>query len=140
MNDFRLERYRAEYLNGETDHLVAVVIDGVDLFTMLSEETGDDSSPFPWMPFDVVAKPSLHWLGQPEPGFVKGHLVAVLDGSCRVWECCGLGAEITIGAESVEWVIPGFRTFVFDRRQYEAEIDGLATMEERLFRPTDKNP
>lgn len=140
MNDFRLERYRAEYLGGDVEHGVVVLIDGADLFSLVDEASTPGASPGPWMPYEVVAGPSRHWLGDPAPGFLNGRLVAVLDGSCRVWQCCGLGAEITFESETVVWAIPGLETLVFDRLQYETEIDRLPTMDEHLCQPTEGNP
>jgi hypothetical protein len=136
MNDFQLIRYRAEYKKGGVVDGVEPVIDGRELSDVLEDRPDDGSSWF-WMPYDVVAPPSRHWLGHPAPGFSKGDQVAILDGGCGVWECCGSGARITFEPGSVTWEVPGLETLQFDRSQYEAEIARLADMPPRLFRPTD---
>jgi hypothetical protein len=140
VNEFRLIRYRAEYKNGSVVDGVEPVIDGRELSDLL-EDRPDDGSSWSWMPYEVVAPPSRHWLGHPERGFGDARgLTAVLDGGCRVWECCGPGARIKFQRNRVIWDIPGPGPFEFDRHQYEAEISRLADMPQELFRPTDLHP
>jgi hypothetical protein len=129
-NRFGLVRYR-QHLADErfmvTD-VVAVLIDGRDLVDILGESAELDAAGKSWsagLPYDVVAPPSRHWLGEPMPGYSGSEGVAVLDAGCGLWECCGPGASIEFADTTVTWRIRGLDAFHFERAQYEREIAGL---------------
>ena len=129
-NEFKLVRSRPVYVDERflvTD-IVKVFVDGRDLVDILSESVeleADDKSWATGMPYDVVAPPSEHWTGHPASGYSGTEGVAVLDAGCGVWECCGPGADIEFGADTVTWRIRGLDAFHFDRAQYEREIAAL---------------
>jgi hypothetical protein len=129
-NEFKLVRTRPVYVDERflvTD-IVKVFVDGRDLVDILAESVeleADDKSWATGMPYDVVAPPSGHWTGQPASGYSGAEGIAVLDAGCGVWECCGPGAHIEFGADTVTWRIRGLDAFQFDRTQYEREIAAL---------------
>jgi hypothetical protein len=108
-NDFRLRRYRTEFASGDVLHQVEVVIDGVELSDLLEEVP--DFIGWSWIPLshEHVAPPSRHWLGAPPLDLRSGQLVAIADGGCGVWECCGPGAPHRVhgGDRHVEHLVPG---------------------------------
>jgi hypothetical protein len=65
--------------------------------------------------------------------------VAIADGGCGVWECCGPGARIEFTEATVRWNIAYLDTYVFDRSAYETEIARLPTIVEEPYSPTDPN-
>lgn len=116
----------------EPEHwdLVVPVIDGVPLADRMSDRA-------PGTFAALVFRPSPHWLGEPhlQPFDDSEGRAEVLTGTCGESGCCGVFARITFGDDRVTWndfeargapAIPEGLTFVFDRAEYEAAIDGLA--------------
>ena len=96
------------------------MIDDRDLADLLVEQGQDAGAGL--IPTRLVAPPSRHWLGEPTPGISDGADVAVLEGGCGIWECCGVRASIDIGETVVRWNVHGLGTFTFDRTEYEQVI------------------
>lgn len=93
------------------------------------------------IPYEVVAPPFRHWLGQPDPAWSgRGGVVFItMDGAVGDPLPDGLRAFMTFTGDLVTWrlvnivgweadrqpVYRDYRTFRFDRARYEAQIAGL---------------
>lgn len=93
------------------------------------------------IPYEVVAPPSLHWLGQPDPLWSGpgGVVFITMDGSVGDPLPGGLRAFMAFTEDVVTWrivdlvgwegdrqpIYRDYRTFRFDRGKYEAQIAGL---------------
>jgi hypothetical protein len=104
---------------------VVAVVDGKELDRLVLEAGANNVAP--GVPYHLVAPPSRHWLGEPNPDYEdeRGRAV-VIDTSCGAWECCGHLALIEISADEVTWRLDGLEPFRFDRTAYEAALEALA--------------
>lgn len=131
MNRFEIRRTDKDAdLGGSEEHwdLAVPVIDGVPLSDrMWDREIGT------WA--GLVALPSLHWLGRPDPDHVD-HLgrAEVLTGTCGDSGCCGVFARIVLTETSIRWEgfegrgsapVPDGLGFEFDRAEYESALAGF---------------
>ena len=129
----RLSLQRLDVVNANEpewwpDGLVVPVIDGVPLYILIDERL------MPGVPTFLVKPPSREWLGEPYviPGD-EDTRSTVLDGGCRVPQCCGARAAIALDATTVTWsnFAVGPHTelelgpFTFDRAEYESTISGV---------------
>lgn len=84
------------------------------------------------MPVDLVAPPSLHWLGEPSPLWTVDGRAGVLSCPCGDFGCGGLTTRIVIADGVVTWSEfddrrpLGLGPFHFDRSAYEAALADLA--------------
>ena len=118
---------------------VQITVDGRDLYDELEAARDPTDSDWeegdaPGVRVELVAAPSRHWIGEPDPNYSEGSLVVVFDCGCGEWECGGYLARIDVGANDVTWsnfcgprggrVLP-VGPFRFARDQYEEALAAL---------------
>lgn len=125
----------------EAQPVVVVSIDEADLFEAIeaagpAEDDWDNDADdgVPGLSPGLVAPPSRHWLGRPDPGWTEAGRAVVMDCGCGEWECGGVLARIEVDRDVVRW--SDFRgprdgapiavgPFTFAREQYEAALSRL---------------
>jgi hypothetical protein len=147
---FRLQRWYSPYETGDDAdrHFVTVHVDGEALWEVLQPY----ERYFGGIPYPIVAPPSRHWLGEPREGWVGDRGIVVVDGSCGVWECCGVTAHIEFTDDEAYWAVDRSGTdwdrlwrwrrlawLRFDRPEYEAAISSLDGMEAQPWPHTAEN-
>jgi hypothetical protein len=139
VNRFSLLRYvgHADHHTRTPDDIAVPVVDGVPLFERLKDR-------YPGLAVSLVAPPSRQWLGTPvyaergsrypKPSAVVVPRAVILNGSCKIAECCGVAARIDLFPTTVVWSdffarghppIPAGLRFEFDRKDYEGAIGAI---------------
>jgi hypothetical protein len=129
----------------KTSPVVVVTVDGDDLYEAVEaardapeldwDDDDADSGDAPGLNPELVATPSRHWLGSPNPRWSESGLAVVLNCECGEWECGGVLARIEVGPDTVTWSEfrePGggnrlaLGPFTFSREQYEAALRSVS--------------
>jgi hypothetical protein len=119
------------------EELVVPIIDGTPLHEMVDDRLAG-------LALTLVAPPSGQWLGTPT--YQDDGRAVILDGTCRIAECCGVFARITVTNETVRWSdfvargeppLPPGLDFEFERVAYEAAINGVRESPDHVWTLTD---
>lgn len=117
---------------------VAPLVDGESVGGMCCRHGG--ATPSLAIPYELVAPPSRHWLGEPDPRWVSedGAVFLTMDSQVEDPLPDGIRAVITLTDKQVTWDIASNpvwtdnsrtcanqRTFHFQRSQYESELAKL---------------
>lgn len=112
----------------QTIDLVVPVIDGKTVAELVGWSGG-----LAGLPAHYVEPFTTQWNGP--PGYGDDGRAAIIDGDCGVVGCCGVQADITFDETTVRWSAftigtgePDGREYLFDRRAYEAAINGITSL------------
>ena len=143
-NKLELMRLRVHAMREDRvvpEDYVAPIVDGVALGVLAWRE--NVQTPSLGIPYAVVAPPSRHWSGEPVEEWTGKGGVVFLTMDCEVVDPLpgGLRAFMDFGVEDVTWrvvsligwnegqpVYREFRTFIFQRGEYESVIAGIPSL------------
>jgi hypothetical protein len=150
MDTLRLSRRRGK--DGEYEYeVVEIAVNGRNLIDLLRqvelpvatrEGNPEIAGSYEGLPPDVVFFPSRHLLDRPNPPHGgEGHVTILECGNCGTPACWPFQVRILLDEATVtwcdfsqphragKWTYDALPEFIFDRRQYEAELGWLADRE-----------